>query len=147
MSLFGFEAKAYRNTGTYVSPTWNLMERVQDLTLDLTAAEVETTTREDEGWETAEPGFLRAEVEFTIRADTTDADWNALHDAFIARTAIEFAIMNQAIATSGAEGLRARCHVFQGGRDEAMAGKQMTTFRLRPAPKHADYAIPAWHVV
>ena len=46
----GMEAKLYRNTGTYATPTWVEMLNVKDLTLNLEASEADVTTRGNAGW-------------------------------------------------------------------------------------------------
>ena len=41
----GLEAKLYRNTGTYESPSWSEMTNVRDLTLNVEKGEADVTTR------------------------------------------------------------------------------------------------------
>jgi hypothetical protein len=145
ISKFGFDAKLYYNAATYGSPSWTLIEKVRDLTLTIEDDQVETTTRDDGGYKSHEPGLRDITVEFNMPAEPDDADWTLLHDAYIARTAKEFLVMNELVGTSGSEGIRALCHIFQGGRDEGVANRQETTFILKPAPK-AD-AVPSWHTI
>lgn len=145
ISKYGFDAKLYYNAGSYASPTWTLIDKVRDLTLTIEDDQVETTTREDGGHKSFEPGLRDITVEFNMPAEPDDADWTLLHDAFIARTIKEYLVMNELVATVGAEGLRFAGYIFQGGRDEGVANRQETTFIIKNAPK-AD-AVPAWHTV
>jgi hypothetical protein len=46
----GMEAKLFRNSGSYASPTWAELDNVKDLTLNLEAGEAGGTTRGDNGW-------------------------------------------------------------------------------------------------
>ena len=46
----GLDARPYRNTAAYASPTWNEVKNVKDLTLSLEAGEADATTRGNGGW-------------------------------------------------------------------------------------------------
>jgi len=41
----GLDARLYRNTGSYASPTWNFVQNVKDLTLNLEVGEADVSTR------------------------------------------------------------------------------------------------------
>jgi hypothetical protein len=44
------EARLYRNTADYASPTWAEVTNVKDVTLNLEKGEVDVTTRANGGW-------------------------------------------------------------------------------------------------
>ena len=46
----GLDAKLFRNTGTFATPTWNEITNVRDVTLNLEAGEADVTTRGNNGW-------------------------------------------------------------------------------------------------
>ena len=46
----GLDAKLYRNTSVYATPTWDEITNIRDLTLNLEAGEADVTTRGNNGW-------------------------------------------------------------------------------------------------
>ena len=135
----GFEAKLYRNTGSYESPVWNEVENVKDLTSGGDAEEVDVTTV---------AGLKDASVEFDMVWDTEDADFSAFQDAFFATTpaekCIEVAVMDGDIAVAGSEGLRATMAVTNFSRNEALGEALAVSVTLKPT--YADNP-PEWYVV
>ena len=145
MIRLGLKAKLYRNTGTYGSPVWNEVPNVKDVTLSIEKGDADVTTRGNDGWR-AQLGTLKsASIEFEMVWDTADADHTAFHTAFLADTAIEFAVMDgKIIADSGVEasqGLRATCSIFKFSRKEALESAIMTEISLKPT--YATNA-PSW---
>ena len=79
----GFDAKLYRNAGTYASPSWCAVTNVQYLTL------------------------RDASLEFQMFWDTKDDDLNFIGKAFVTNTTIEFAVLSGANNAAGSQPLRA----------------------------------------
>jgi hypothetical protein len=98
----GLREKLYRNTGTYGSPVWSLVSIVGDvsITADKSLAEVKARTST---FVKNLPGLKTMGIEFDLLGDTSIADYDALRNAFINDTMIEFAVADQLIATSGCE--------------------------------------------
>ena len=105
----GLDAKLYRNTGTYGSPTWVEMTNVKDLTLNLEAGEADVTTRGNAGWRATLAALKDASIEFEMVWDTADAAFTAIKDAFFGGTSVEFAVMDGDVATPARRGCGPRC--------------------------------------
>src|SRR5688572_24047788 len=110
--VLGLNAKLYRNTATYATPTWDLVTNVKDLTLGLEAGEADLSSRASAGWRERAPTLRDAVVDWGMIWDNTDADFQIFLDAFTAGAAVGIAVMDGAIATTGSEGLRAMVGVF-----------------------------------
>ena len=137
------DAKFYRNTGTYASPTWDLIGNVKDLTLSLEKDETDVTTRASGGWKEFVDGMKDATIEFGMLWDTGDADFTAIKDAFTGNTAIEVLVLDGLVATAGSQGLRVTCMVKSFTRNENLGEALMVDVSLRPV-KNAN-AAPAWY--
>lgn len=139
------DAKLYRNTGTYGSPTWTEIDNVKDLTLSLDKDEVDLTTRGSGGFKEFADGLIDASVEFQMVWDTSDANFTALQTAFFAKTAVEFLVLDGSSATAGNQGLRVTCMVKSFSRSETLGEALMVDVTIRPV-KNAN-AAPAWYTV
>lgn len=137
------DAKIYRNTGTYGSPTWDLVANVKDLTLNLDKDEVDVTTRASNGFKEFVDGLIDASIEFQMLWDTSDADFTAIQGAFFNKTAIEFLILDGASNVAGSQGLRATCMIKSFSRSETLGEALMVDVSIRPT-KNAN-AAPAWY--
>ena len=136
-------AKFYRNTGTYATPTWDLIGNVKDLTLSLEKDETDVTTRASGGWKEFVDGMKDATIEFGMLWDTGDADFTAIKDAFTGNTSIEVLVLDGLVATAGSQGLRVTCMVKSFTRNENLGEALMVDVSLRPV-KNAN-AAPAWY--
>jgi hypothetical protein len=140
----GFNAKLYRNTGTYGTPTWTLIDNCRDLKLNLPFGEADANARAGVGWEEKEPSLIGASVEFEMLFDVGDTNYTALETASFARTAIDFAVMNGLITTPTNRGLRATCKIFDFSRDEPLSETLKTSVKIMPV-RNAN-AVPAWYI-
>ena len=143
-AILGLKGKMYRNTGSYESPTWTEMKNVKDLSLKMEKGEADATTRGNNGWEAVISSLKKGSLEWEMVYDTDDADFTALHTAWFADTAVEFAIMDGDIETSGSQGLRASMEIFGFGREE-----QLTEAMTVPVSAKPTYSAnpPAWYTV
>lgn len=131
-AVLGLDCKLYRNTGTYGSPTWVLIENVKDVTLSLTKSSADVTTRNNGGWR-AEIGALKeGSIEFDSVWDTTDADFAVILAAWVANTTVEFLVLDGLLATAGSQGLRASCQVMECTRTEPLEEAVMAKVVLKP---------------
>ena len=143
----GLNAKLYRNTGSYASPTWNEIGNVKDVTLNLESAEADVTVRANNGWRATVPTLKDASVEFEMVWDTEDADFEAIKDAYLGNTTIEILALDGPVSgtgSSGNQGLRATCSVTAFSRSEPLEEALSVSVTLKPA-----YAVnaPEWHEV
>ena len=137
----GMEARLYRNTGTYETPTWTEIDNVKDVTLNLETGEADVTTRANNGWRATAATLKDGSVEFEMVWDTADAGFTAVQEAYFDNTSIEFAIMDGDIATSGTQGLRATMAVTNFSRNEPL--EEAITVSVTIKPTYADNA-PEW---
>ena len=140
----GMQAKLYRNSGSYGTPTWVEVGNVKDLTLNLEAGEADVTTRSNSGWRATVATLKDGSIEFEMVWDTTDANFTAIQQAFFNNTPLEFAIMDGAIATAGSQGLRATMSITNFSRSEALEEAIMVSVTAKPT--YAANA-PSWMTI
>lgn len=131
----GRDARFYRNTGTWASPTWSDINNVRDLTLNLESDEIDVTTRGTavNGFKAVVSGLSSGGIEFDMVWDPTDAAFTAIKDAWLNKTTIELAAMSGDIATSGSQGLHADFAVLNFSRGEPLEGVQTVTVSVKPS--------------
>ena len=144
MPKLGLDCKLYRNTGTYATPVWDEIVNVKDLTLNLEVGEADTSRRGGNGWRERLATLKDGSVEFTMIQVDGDTDFTAIKDAWVNRTALEFAVMDGPIATAGTQGLRATMQVFNFSRPENLEEAVNYSVSIKPTP--AANA-PTWMVV
>ena len=125
-------AKLYRNTGTYVSPTWTEMTNVGDLTLGDSFDEANVTRRGSNGFTETEPTLRNLELSFQTFNIAADADFIALLGAHTGRTSLDIAIMDGPIATAGSRGVRANFKVTSFNRNQNLADAQGFDVTMKP---------------
>lgn len=142
--VFGYQGKAYRNTGTYGSPTWNDIPNIRDVTITLQTDEDDVTTRGGNGWKQNAATLKDMSIEFEMVYDTTDADFTAMQSAFLNGTSIDMAFMDGDISTTGKQGPRAEMMVSQFGRNEPLTQAMKVPVTVKPA--YSSNA-PTWYTV
>lgn len=131
----GLDGKLYRNSGTFGSPSWVVLEKVNDLALTLEMNEVDASDRSSV-WEMVEKGLGKATVTFDYGYHEDDAtNWQLLLTTFLDRdTPLEFAVMDGPIDTSGEIGWRITAHVMKASEKQDKEGRLMLDVELKPAP-------------
>jgi predicted secreted protein len=130
--VLGLNAKLYRNTGSYATPTWDLVDNVKDLTLNLEKGEADVTRRASAGWRETVGTLKDASIEFQMVWDTEDEDFTAIKDAFFNNTSIEFAVMDGDIEVAGSQGLRATMDVINFSREENLEEALTVSVTIKP---------------
>jgi hypothetical protein len=143
----GLNAKLYRNTGTYGSPSWNEIGNVKDVTLNLESAEADVTVRANNGWRATVPTLKDASVEFEMVWDTADEDFQAIRDAYLNNATLEVLALDGPVSGAGStgnQGLRAACTVTGFSRSEPLEEALSVSVTVKPA-----YSVnpPTWFVV
>jgi hypothetical protein len=136
----GLNAKAYRNTGSYGTPTWTEMKNIRDATLGDQMAEADVTRRASGGFRETEPTLREISFDYDAVNVVGDAEVTAVLTGYAARTALDIAIMDGDITTAGSNGVRARFKVFKRERSEELENAQMLAFSFKPC---ADTNPPA----
>jgi hypothetical protein len=128
----GLNAKAYRNTGTYGTPTWVEMSNIRDANLNDAMSEADVTRRASGGWREMEPTIREVSFEYDAVNIDADAEVLAITAAHAARTSLDIAILDGPVATAGSEGVRGHFKVFSRNRAEELENAQMLSFVFKP---------------
>lgn len=126
----GLNCKLYRNTGTYGAPTWAEVENIKDLTLTQNSDTADASRRGSGGFKASVITLRDISVSFDMVYVSSDADWTTLKTAWINGTAIEFAIVNGGIASSGTKGIRGTFQLSQFEISQALNDIEMASVQL-----------------
>lgn len=131
--IISLNCKVYRNTGTYGSPTWNEVDGVMDVSLNLSSDTGDASTRATGGWRQHAATLRDASVEFEMPYDTADTDLTALRDAFMTSgSVVEMAFTDGPIATTGTQGLRGSFLVESFNISEPLSDIAKVSISLKP---------------
>ena len=139
--VLGKNARLYYDTTGVATPTWTECVNVKDLTLNMEAGVADVTTRANGGYK-AEVGTIKeVSVDFGMVYDNTDANWTAIHAAFIAQTTIGFAVVDGNIVTAGTEGFYADFVITKFDIDESLEEAMTVAVTAKVTYSATD---PAW---
>lgn len=141
--VIGINCKLYRNTGSYGSPTWTVINEVQDCRLVVNIGEADVTTRGGNGWEQMAAVLKSASIEFGLLNVPGSANFTAIRTAAINLTPIELLVLDGAYNVAGSQGLRAECGIFNFSRNEEL--KSATRYEVTAKPTYSVNA-PSWFV-
>lgn len=132
----GMEAVLYRNSGTFAVPVLSPLTNAKDVTLNLSVGTANVTVRGSGGWNKMAPTQKDLSVDFTLLADSTDANFIAIKNAFFATTlsarTIEFFIMSADVDESDSDGVRCDCMIEKFTRNEPLEDYQTYDVTIRP---------------
>lgn len=140
----GIDCVFYRNSGTYGSPTWTEVDDILDLDADPSWGEGDASSRGSPVMMT-EPTQMALSITGKIRVSLDDADFVALDDAFVARTALDLMVLNGPSSTNGVRGWRMDFKIFGWKETQAANGVLYRDFTMKPClssnpPKRAVVA-------
>lgn len=121
-------------------PTLVEIEAVRDLAMNVEIDKADATTRGSRGWKISVPTLSDAGVDFEMVYDATDADLIALLLAKFTGASIALAVLD-GDADVGTQGLWADFHVMKLDKKEDLAGVQMVSVSVMPAPSTVN---PEW---
>lgn len=142
--VLGLDAKLYYNSGTYAVPTWNVMNNVKDVTLNLSTEEADVTTRGGGGWKQTVATLKDGSIEWKSVWDTADAAFTAVKNAWLNKTPIEFLCLDGDRTVTGKQGLRAICMVTNFTREEPLTDALMVNVSVKPTYDSTN--APTWYV-
>lgn len=143
-SVLGFEAKAYYNTGSYGSPTWNEIINIKDLSMSLEKGKADVTTRGNTGWRANRGTLKDATVTWAMVHDTADADYIVMRNAWLNGTALDMLFLDGPIGTVGSKGFRMTCEIFKFEQTENLEEAVMNNVEAGPtysANPPTDYTV------
>jgi len=146
---FGHDCKLYNNSGTHAIPTWNELDVVKDVTLNLSQNESDITSRAGKGYVQTAGTLIDASIEFGVTWDPAGADFTELQDAFFNRKPVEILCLDGKREDAGNEGLQAFYVVTGFSRNETIAEvvSADVTLKLTKNPRESGSEItdvPAW---
>lgn len=100
--VVGNDLKLYYNTGTDASPVWVEIDKVGDVTLNISINEAEVDLRIS-NWVLAMPAKLSGSFDIALANDIGGTVWDALRALALGRTQAQFASANADIDTNGTE--------------------------------------------
>ena len=135
--LLGMNAKIYQGLADAALGSLTLMGNVKDVTLNLTAAEADVTSRANSGWKSVAAALREASVDFQMVWKPADAGFTAIKDAYLAGTVVELAVLDQDRATTGAQGLKGNFSISSFTREEPLEGGIMVSVTAKLAKFNA----------
>jgi len=142
-SVLGLDGKLYYNTASFGTPTWTEITNVKDLDLPMEKSEADVTTRNNGGFRAVRGALKSATLSFGMVYDPTDTIWEAIRDAFMNNTTVEFAVADGAIATVGTEYFRAETEIMKFGRSEQLEQAMMSDVEAKPT--YTTNGPPTWN--
>jgi len=150
--LLGLNAKLYRQTSgdreawpaSGAPASLDLIDNVRDLTLNVSSSEADVTTRGSGGWRATVEALKDASLEFEMVWDPDDTDFAALLSAWVNKTVIAIAALDQASSVVGAQGLWADMRVTGFNKGESLEDAQKVQVTLKPT--YSSVA-PEWATV
>jgi hypothetical protein len=130
--LFGRDAKMYRNTASYGTPTWVAMDNIGDVSDDLNHEQVEVPLRSSGNINR----FFYGNTSMSLTINTSnikdDATLAAIWDAFRNKTTLDLLVLDRAKEDAEARGFRCEFGVFGHPRDQAVKSVQSSALALVP---------------
>ncbi len=127
----GLDMFLYWNDDVRGSPDWQPITNVRDLTGPDSMGEADVSRRAV-GRKESEPTLRDISIEWEMVYDPSDAGFAEVQTRYYARTLMELALANEAIATSGAEYLRVECKIVKFERNEALEGANLYSVVAKP---------------
>lgn len=130
------DAGAYRNTGTYGTPTWTEVTDIRDVTSPQVWDFADASSRASRA-----KLFGKTQIDISgtmsLRADPADAGYQAIFDAAVTRTPIDMMILDGDIATEGVKGKRLHAGFSMTGQDQSIGNIIYSEFDYKPM-YHSD---------
>jgi hypothetical protein len=136
----GLDGKMYWNSATFAAPVWNEMKFVVDASMMIEVGEINGDSR-NAVWELVLAGLIKGSIEFNLKQDDTDDDWEEMLTRIMARTVTEFMFMDGDITTSGEKGIHMIGLVLKAGNDQKLQSVNELACSAKPTP-NADLPVP-----
>lgn len=134
---FGFNAKLYRNTGTYAVPVWNEIPIVGDCSINDAREKVSTHTRLTGPVATYEPGVVDISITAKIRVIYDDEDYEAVREAYINGSTLDIMCLDGPLSVVGVTGYRFLARVFTWSQEQNLGSILYRDIELAPTSSNA----------
>lgn len=132
MAKKGYKRTIYRNTGTFASPTWNLVDHVKDVAFVYAKDSLDATTRASSKLKEYEPGRGEFSITGMMMVDESDEDFTAFETADLADSLLDIMILDGTNATNGSRGYRMEMKLSSFTEETADDGILFRSFELKP---------------
>lgn len=133
MSRLGIDAKVYRNTATYGTPTWTEINLVRDVQVTPNWNRSDSSSRASKVMSEVKTQ-LQLAFTLSVKVSLTDAGYTALMDSFVSSTGVlDLLILNGTTTTNGVEGWRFDAGVFTASEDQSIGGTLYRDFEVAPS--------------
>lgn len=148
MSCTGFDGSLYYalTIATPATATWVELELSRDVSTSMSADKADVSDRRSKFKATC-PAMIDVETTVTLTYVNGDTTLTALRDAFLARTAVQVAVMDGPIATIGSEGFVYACNVYSTDFAQPLNDGQTVSVTFSLASTEVTGAGPQWYVV
>ena len=138
--MLGLNAKLYRNSATYATPTWVEVKDISDLMVSPSWASTKFGTRASR-IERGAKTLSGLTFSGKIKAHLTDVDYVAFRDAHLSPdSVVDFMILNGAQTANGVWGYRGEMLVSIQSIDQGLQAKIYDDFELFPADSDNDFS-------
>lgn len=103
--LKGLDCYVYRNTATYASPTWSIVNPVIEVTIDSSIGTIDASNR-NSTYRLMLAGLLEWSATIKFNKDKDDADFVALETAHNGRTNVDLLILDGVRTSTASTGFR-----------------------------------------
>lgn len=98
-------------SATYATPTWTTIAYAKDVSVPLSKATADVTTRAANGWRQRVGTLKEGNLQFQYKYVPGDAVFDDLYDSYENGTRLLCFVADGPVATSGTEGLKIWCEV------------------------------------
>jgi hypothetical protein len=128
----GLNAKAYRNTGNYNTPTWSEITLISDLTVNPTWEEADASARESRVKQTVKT-MINVEITGRLKKKPGDTNYEAIMNAALSDDALDMLVLDDTNTTNNARGWRMDAQIFSVSEDQSMSNYMYEDIRILPS--------------
>jgi len=126
---------------TPLASTWNELDNAADVTLNLTAAEADITTRANGGWKATAATLKDGSIDFEMVWKPADTGFLAIQDAWNDGTELAMACMDGDITTTDNQGLASNFVVTNFTRTEPLTEAMKVSVTIKPSSFSEWYTV------
>lgn len=131
--LLGKDGKMYQGPNGTALGALTEVDVARDVTTNLESGEADVTSRANAGYRGTAAALRDVGIEFEALWKPGDTSFDDIRDAWLAGTTLEFAILDQDRATSGAQGPKATFSIINFTRTEALEDSMKATVTIKLA--------------
>ena len=148
MAKLGKDCKFYwgssllSDTETPGTLSWQEIQNVRDVNLNLETGEADATSRKSNGWRQTLTTFKDGSIEFELLWEPGDAAFDALRAAWQGSSEIALMALDDDAQVSGSQGLASNFRVPNFSRSEPLEGTVTASVTVKPSSQTDWYEVP-----